>query len=374
VETACDVAVIGGGPAGAAAALMLGRLGLRATILESKPTPVWKIGETLAPESRQVLQNLGVWDEFLEDGHLPSWGAFSLWGADEQAERDFIFNPHGCGWQLDRARFETLLQERAEAAGAAIWRGATVSALERREEMWQLIAGELCLRSQWLIDATGRASVAARHLGQKRVALDQLVSIYAVATAAEHRDEDSRTFVEARPTGWWYSALMPGNRRTVAWQTDADLLSGEHWREPAWFHQLIQETRRLKELLHEHRYSFSQPPRLTSAQSARIELACGEFWLAVGDAAQSFDPLSGQGIFHALFTGYRAATALAFNWPGSGRMAGYAEWLDHLWTRFLIGRKRFYGAEHQWPDEPFWLRRQFSSRTDVPPPSRADPT
>lgn len=358
MDTACDVAVIGGGPAGAAAALMLGRLGLRATILEGKPAPVWKIGETLAPESRQVLQSLGVWDAFLEDGHLPSWGSFSVWGGEAQTERDFIFNPHGCGWQLDRARFETLLQERAEAAGAEIRRGAAVSALERRGEAWELIAGKHRLRARWLIDASGRACVVARRLGQQRVALDQLVSVYAMAIAAERRDADSRTFVEARPTGWWYSALMPGDRRTVAWQTDGDFVSAGHWREPAWFHQQIQETRRLKDLLHEHRYSFSQAPRLTSAQSARIEPACGEFWLAVGDAAQSFDPLSGQGIFHALLSGHHAAKAIVDGWSGDGDVPGYAGWLDLLWTRFLTARKAFYGAERRWPDEAFWLRRK----------------
>jgi flavin-dependent dehydrogenase len=358
VATACDVAVIGGGPAGASAALTLVRLGLRSTILESKPASVWKIGETLAPESRQVLQNLGVWEAFLEEGHLPSWGTFSLWGSDERTERDFIFNPHGCGWQLDRARFETLLQRAAETAGAEIWRGARVSALTRHGTEWELTAGKRRLRARWLIDASGRASIVARLFGLRRLALDQLVSVYAVATTSQNSDEDSRTLVEARPTGWWYTALAPGNRRTVAWQTDADLLSGEDWREPAYFDRLIQQTGALKDLLRRHGYQFPRAPRLTSAQSARIGPAYGEAWLAVGDSAQSFDPLSGQGIFHALLSGKRAAEAIWDDWPRGGSVASYGEWLEGLWRHFLVGRKAFYEAERRWPGEQFWLRRK----------------
>ncbi len=348
--------MIGGGPAGAAAALTLAKLGVRTAVLESKARPVWKIGETLAPESRQVLQSLGVWEAFLENGHRPSWGASSAWGSEELAEKELIFNPHGSAWQLDRARFESLLQEKAIGAGAEIQRGAAVSSLRRDGEQWEIHTETGRMRARWLIDASGRASVVARHLGLRRLALDQLVSIYTVASA--EGDEDSRTLVEAGASGWWYSALMPGGRRTIAWQTDADLLAGEDWRETAWLSRQIEAAHHLRSLLEHHRYSFPDRPRLTSAQSARIEPASGSFWIAVGDAAQSFDPLSGQGLFHALASGHRAAKELVEASPNGGSLRAYAGWLEQTWNRFVSGRKTFYQAERRWPDEPFWRRRQ----------------
>ena len=98
-----DVAVIGGGPAGAVAAFELASNGLKTILLESEISPAPKIGETLPPEARSVLQSLGLWEAFLDDGHLASVGICSAWNSAALAERDFIFNPYGCGWQLDRA-------------------------------------------------------------------------------------------------------------------------------------------------------------------------------------------------------------------------------------------------------------------------------
>lgn len=359
---AYDVAVIGAGPAGAATALNLAALGVHCVVIESKPEPVWKIGETLAPESRQVLQSLAVWDDFVRQGHLPSWGAFSSWGRDGLMEKDFIFNPHGCGWQLDRQRFETFLQVKAQAAGASLWQGSPVTALQRDGDAWQLTVDKRTLRAQWLVDASGRASIVARQLGSRRLVLDQFVSIHAIASATHPGDEDARTYVEARPSGWWYSALMPGHRRTVAWQTDADLLPPKHRHDPLWLWKLAQEAPGLKGILDEHGYHFSGVPRLTSAQSARIAPACGQGWLAVGDAAQAYDPLTGQGLLHALRSGQRAATVLAENWPCKGEAtAGYAQWLEDLWNRYLNGRKLTYQAEDRWIEDPFWKRRRSTS-------------
>jgi flavin-dependent dehydrogenase len=354
-----EVAVIGGGPAGAAAALALAQHGRRVCLIEAVPVSPWKIGETLAPEARSLLQSFGVWDEFVGDGHLVSPGICSAWGSDQLVEKDFIFNPHGCGWQLDRARFETMLLNASERAGASIMRGEAVQKSQRDHGAWDIALASQTLRASWMIDATGRRSMMARNVGTPRAMLDQLVSIYLSAAPGSGVDQDARTFIESRPDGWWYTALTPSGQRTVAFQTDAEFIRAQEWRDPAWFEKTMSETRFLSALLSEKSYRLEGHPQLTSAHSGRLEHCVGEGWLAVGDAAQSYDPLSGQGILSALATGQMAAAALSQSWPNpEAAVIAYGKAMEARWTRFLTGRQQFYAFEQRWPDAPFWQERQ----------------
>ena len=359
-----DVLVIGGGPAGAAAALTLTQAGRRCAVLEGRPAPEWKIGETLAPESRQLLLALGVWECFLHAGHLPSPGLCSVWGDGGPVEKNFIFNPHGSAWQLDRAQFEAGLLAAAESAGTRVWRGCTAQTIQRTAgaadgRRWEVAAGDEIFRATWLVDASGRGSVVARQLGVTRPAVDRLVAVYAVVAAPTGRDEDARTHLEACAGGWWYSALMPGGRRIFSFQTDADLLPDQQrWREAAWFWAQVDEAPLIRALLPSPNPACTTVARLTSANSSRPTACHGDGWVAVGDAAQSFDPLSGEGLFHALFSGQRAAQGVLQNLAGSTHgLAEYAALSEALWRRFLHQRHIFYASETRWCGEPFWQRR-----------------
>lgn len=110
--------ILGGGPAGCAAAIQLALAGQEVAILERSQYETQRVGEVLPPGAIPRLHRLGVWDTF--DSYLPSPGIVSVWGNPQPYENDFIFHPYGKGWHLDRRRFDESLAGLACAAGATL--------------------------------------------------------------------------------------------------------------------------------------------------------------------------------------------------------------------------------------------------------------
>ncbi len=320
-----DVIILGGGVAGTTAALGLRQHGVQVALIEARPAPQWRIGETLAAEARPVLQALDLWETHLQAGHLPSYGNVSCWGWDAAVDKDFTGNPHGHAWQLDRAVFEHTLSQAAHERGARRCLGASVSRIEWHGDHWSVHAADIRLSAPWIIDATGRRALVARRLDVRRQALDSLVAIHATARSDPTTDRDSRTFIESLPHGWFYTALTPGGRRTLSFQTDAGLLPpSRQWRSKDWLAQQLREARHLGPLLDPRRCRLEDDPSLTSAHSGRLERFSGPGWLAIGDAAMSFDPITGHGLLKAMQSALQAAQAIGTGSPSA--LAAFDTW------------------------------------------------
>jgi flavin-dependent dehydrogenase len=352
-----DVAIAGAGPAGLALAIELARTTpLRVAVIDSAARRRMRLGETLSPDARPLLAHLGVYAAFAAGGHARCQGTIATWGSDTAHYTDFLFHPGGHGWRVDRERLESALAAEARRLGVERIDGH-VGALTRDDDEWQFGEEGAPLRARMLVDATGRQATVARQLGVQRLGVDTLVGIAGVFDGMPREPaEQTWAVIESRYDGWGYSAVMPDGRVAVVAMTDSDLAHAAHlhdtaaWR--AWIDELPRTARRIAG------GRLAEGPGVASAASHRLDPAGGDRWLAIGDAASSFDPLSSQGITRALRSGIRAAAVIRDSLAGDTRaIAAYGEEVAREYAAYLAARSAYYAMEQRWTASPFWQRR-----------------
>ncbi len=358
-----DVAIIGAGPGGTAAAIALARRGCRVALLERSSYDQVRCGEVLPPQGRLPLAELGVWDRFLEQGHAPSPAMISAWGDARSYETHFIFNPYGHGWHIDRPQFDGSLAVAAQEAGACVVRNARVTACQPGASSgWRVeyIGDEQCLglQADFLVDATGRSSVMARSQRVKRISYDRLISVVSSLSSRPGTEPpDYRTIVEAVESGWWYTAQLPSSRMVLAYMTDADLLPKGRRQLRTYYRDRLDQAPQTRA-----RADGCGDPgelRVVAANSSRLERITGGNWLALGDAAFAYDPLSSQGICRALRSGIHAADTVTRHRSGDEHALQQYESRSHrIFNAYLQKRAEYYDRETRWPQSAFWTRRQ----------------
>jgi flavin-dependent dehydrogenase len=359
-QVTVDAAVVGGGPAGAATALCLARSGLSVALVEPADRGDLRVGETLPPRVRELLAQLGVWERFAAAGHCPAYAIRSAWGSAEPADQDHVFDPHGCGWHVDRRAFDRMLADAAVEGGVRLVRGVVtaVTAVARKGGAWTVEVNGTRLRSDHLVDATGRGARVARRLGARLVTLDRLVGV--VASLPPERTTaalEGATLIEAVADGWWYSARTPDGHMLLAYMTDGDLWARTARRDESFAAGLARAP------LTRERVAGGPgvPVRVVAAASVRLDPASGPGWLAVGDAAMAVDPLSGQGVCLALRSGLSAAETILGERAGDAKASDeYAASVARAFEAYTATRRWFYGCERRFPSSEFWRRRHLS--------------
>jgi flavin-dependent dehydrogenase len=357
-----DVVILGGGPAGTALALELKHNApdLKVLIADACIATDWRIGETLAPGAAQLLNGLGCWDGVLRDGVIESVRSQAAWGSDRLHAHDFVFSTRGSAWHLDRVRFDETLRATAEAAGAEIWRGARFLSTVKQSAGWQLSfdrQGRLIeIGARFVADATGRSARFATSQGSRRCFADRLVGVAAVVRLRDQTTTDHATLVEARENGWWYSTVLPGNRLVLAWMSDSDIVhdASSAQFEP-WLAQLRTAplTAARADMAESAERIFTWP-----ARSHCLDHPSGPGWVAVGDAASSWDPLSSAGIMKALRTGKLGAFVLLDAIRGvEGASAKYRRLIETEYRHYRRDRRAVYRMERRWSGSTFWQRR-----------------
>ena len=352
VTQSFDVVVAGGGPAGSATALNLSRNGFSVALIEQGKYEAPRVGETLPPLTRQRLVELGVWERFLACGPLESYGIRTAWESSFPRHQHFLHHPYGCGWHVDRARFDAMLAGAAADVGAALFLSAHVKSCTMTDGQCQLDVAHdsksLTFAGRVLVDATGRKALLASRLGSQADVADRLIGAVAFCELSEPAQW---ALIEAVEEGWWYSAPLPDACMVFAYMTDSDLWNVDIWPELMEMAPLTFERAGCRQI--------PAPSLVVSAGSLVRRPVVGANWIATGDAALAFDPLSGQGVLKSIETGTRCAAAIASYFEGDpSALRAYASWVEETYRAYLSERRQFYGGVLRWPGSQFWKRRQ----------------
>jgi len=359
------IAIIGGGPAGSATALSLLRSGQHdVRLFNARQHSKIKIGESIPPAATPVLKRLGVSHFLSEKIHKACSGSVSIWGTDTPGYNDFWLNPVGKGFHLDRNQFDQQLYQAAQSRGARCFDGWRLHSVVRQasgfELLFQFDSGkEKSVRADFVVDASGQVACFARRLGVARNVLDEVISLCAIFPLEKNVKMSNRTFAEAVENGWWYAACLPGDRVIVSLTSDAGIIREQGLNDPGKWHQQLHKTRGLKDWLPSALLQQLPELQIKVAPSAILSRVTGTNWLAVGDAASSYDPLTSAGITKALMQGEQAGMAIARVCQEADNQAvdDYQDMVFNQFSQYVSLRNKLYRAENRYCQRPFWQRR-----------------
>jgi flavin-dependent dehydrogenase len=319
----CDILVVGGGPAGSTAAILLAERGHRVVLVEKARHPRFHIGESLLPANLPLLERLGVAQAVRGIG-MEKWAAefISHWDGRSQ---EFQFAE---GWdkslpyayQVRRSEFDEILIRRAAAQGALVAEGCRARGVEFLGEGAAARVrvsvehddgrNEVC-EAAYLIDASGRDTFLGGKFELKRRNPDHnSAAMYGHFTGAR-RDSGKRAGnigIYWFDHGWfWFIPLADGTTSVgaVVWpyymKTRGVGLT-------EFFRATIALCPPLAERL--STAELSSPVEATGNYSYECDRTHGDNYFLVGDAYAFIDPVFSSGVLLAMTTGAAAARAI----------------------------------------------------------------
>lgn len=337
------IVILGAGPAGAAVALGLRRLGYPVTLVSE-----WRRFAAFEGVSTRVLEALRAvgLHQALQDAAQPSQRQVS-WNGQRHAQNiEFL---------LDRPSFDRGLREDLRLAGVALIEGRVLTvqphALGHRVEL----QGREALFADFLVEARGRQAPA---LG-KGLRGPETVSLL---NRWQGTPGVTASAVESLADGWaWMARRADGQ---CYWQWTVDVASAElpgkallldycrqRFQQSALTQAFFAGERRTDLHLHAR-----------SSTAILCPQVCADSWIRVGDAAMAVDPLSGNGIFQSLSSALQAPMVIntLLRKPERRLLAQrfHQRRVEQLFLRFARIGRDFYADEQRWPDQPFWQARR----------------
>lgn len=312
--------VIGGGPGGAAAATFLALAGRRVLLLEKERFPRFKIGESLLPYSRAILDELGVWPHLQGRGFPVKRGAqFHLGNGSKSLKFVFAegrFTKHSEILQVERAVFDDILLNHAAESGVEVRQGWTVNRFENLADHQVVRAsserGEIAeFQADFVIDASGRANVTGNQEGLREFHPQHRKLAVFGHFHGVRRDDGPKAgdivIVRLANKWFWLIPISP-DKTSVGCVMEKDEFNAAKESPDAIFNRIVQSSTVMRD-----RMAAAQPvaaSQVTTDFSYVNRRLVGPRLLRVGDAAGFMDPIFSAGVHLALWSGQLAAESV----------------------------------------------------------------
>lgn len=283
-----EIHIVGNGPAGATAALLLASWG-HAVTLSTKSAGEHSLAVSVPPSTAKLFDVIDVAEDVAHADFIRSTGNTVWWG--NRDARTELFAAGQRGWQLAVQDLSDLLTRRAIAAGART--GASA---------------EADVPAAFVLDCTGRSGVLARSRQ-----LREFDGRRTVALIGEWRSErgwpvpdDTHTLIESYEAGWAWSVPTRRGTRHIAAMVDPQRSGLQRGGSPLETYLAeVRKTRAFRALI--DGAALESGPWGWDASPYHSREYAGEGWALVGDAASFIDPLSSAGVKKALASAWLAA-------------------------------------------------------------------
>jgi flavin-dependent dehydrogenase len=359
-----DIAILGAGPAGSAAGILLRRHAphLRVMLLEKERHPRHHVGESLLPASLPILEELGFPARMMAERYQPKYGARFY---DPPTDRlvTFGFEPApgsiSPSFQVLREDFDALMLSQALSTGCEVLQNAAIERVDEAAGSLHLCNGDE-VRARFIIDATGRDALIASKRKERRILTEYgRVGIYNYFEHLPPHDELDPQYITMylfdtpANAGWvWLIPLREGLTSVgVVYRMapSQNLLPEAASRPEALFRHAVNSIPRLQSRLQAARprdvyraisdYSFTVDHMFDPAPLPR--------WAAIGDAAGFLDPIFSSGVHLALCSAHTAVPAI-IDAISTGSTRGLQAYAAHMENGFQVFRafvRRFYNRD-----------------------------
>ncbi len=315
----CDVAVIGGGPAGSTLGIYLKKYspGLDVRIFESEKFPRDHVGESQLPTISEYLHEMGVWDK-VEAANFPikvggtfKWGrSKELWHfsfipedlSDAPRPSKFEGQRKHVAFQVDRAIYDKILLDHARERGCEVYEETRVQKVQRDGKAvtsLELSTGE-SVTARYYMDASG-------HRGVLRTAFDveceyptalKNVAFWGYWQNTEWPENigtgGTRVQIMSLPYGWVWFIPISETRTSVGLVTPAKYYKECGLRPAELYEKALKEEPRIDYLLTNATYEGELST--TKDWSFLSKKLFGDNWFLVGESAGFADPILSAGM------------------------------------------------------------------------------